>query len=108
MPCAGGFFTRGAHWPRTTFYPWRSRSTAHPILHALSAPMKPWGGAPLLIIGSLYEPVPRNECPTPAHNRCPCPLDLRAPWRGLAGRFSLEDRSRWELSRLQESPERNQ
>jgi hypothetical protein len=70
--------------------------------------MKPWGGAPLLIIGSLYEPVPRNERPTPAHNRCPCPLDLRAPWRGLAGRFSLEDRSRWELSRLQESPERNQ
>jgi len=68
-PCAGGFFTRGAHRPRTTFYSCRSRSTARSILHALSAPMKPWGGAPLLIIGSLCEPVPRNECPTPAHHR---------------------------------------
>jgi hypothetical protein len=108
MPCAGGFFTRGAHWPRTTFYPWRSHSTAHPILHALSAPLKPWGGAPLLIIGSFYEPVPRNECPTPAHNRRPCLLDLRARWLGLARHGSLEDRSRWKLSRLQEAPERNQ
>jgi hypothetical protein len=65
-----------------------------------------WG--PLLIIGSLCEPVTRNECPTPAPNRRPYPLDLRARGRGLAGRVSLEDRARGEFSRLQESPERNQ
>jgi hypothetical protein len=108
MSCAGGFCTRGAHRPQTTFYPWRSHSTTHPILHALSAPMKPWGGVPLLIIGSLCKPVPRNECPTPAHHRRPCLLDRRARWLGLAGRFSLEDCSRWEFSRFQEAPERNQ
>jgi hypothetical protein len=44
--CAGGSMVRGARWLRTTFYPWRAISPAHPILQALSAPVKPWGWGP--------------------------------------------------------------
>jgi len=66
------------------------------------------GGSPLLIIGSLCEPVPRNECPTPAQNCLSCPQDLLALWGGLDGRLSLENRSHWEVPGLQKAPECDQ
>ena len=46
--------------------------------------------------------MPHNECPTPAHHRCPCPLDLRARWRGAFELFQASDTfsisDQWQIS----------
>jgi hypothetical protein len=66
------------------------------------------GGPPLLISGSPCEPVPRNEWPTPAQNRCPASRDLLVLWDALAGHLCLKHCSCREFPRLQEAPECDQ
>jgi hypothetical protein len=61
--CAGGSMVRGARWLRTTFYPWRAISPAHPILQALSAPVKPRVGNPSSASVRPANPGPATSSP---------------------------------------------
>ena len=93
---------REAAPPQTTFYPCRSLPPAHLLLQALVAPVKPWGGQPLLKIGSRRAPCLLPRCPYQPS----CAAPMLSEFLEMDGGF--ESRAVRQEPRLDKPPQGNE